>query len=171
MKWIGLILVLVFLGASQATSQVPDDKLIVEGQRIGKWTLAMTIANLVQMNGPFDASIPAQGPDLARPVVLHRWNRLGLNAVTSADDTQRIEVLVAFSDEYKTGKGIAVKARRENVETAYGPPTAVTQWTPSPFSRRLTYDQIGLGVNLIEGGVVDSVGIFRPGTAKQLWKF
>ncbi len=90
-------------------------------------------------------------------------------AVTSTTDTQRIEVLLALTEEYKTDKGITSNLRRENVETAFGKPTAVTQRAPGQM--RVIYDEIGLGVTLQEGGVVDSVFVFRAGTAKQLWKF
>jgi len=45
------VLVLLLL-APPVVSQVPDDKLIVPGVRIGKWTLEMTIDTLRQMNGP-----------------------------------------------------------------------------------------------------------------------
>src|SRR3990170_4152679 len=44
------VLILLLL-APPAVSQIPDDKLIVPGVRIGKWTLKMTINDLLRMNG------------------------------------------------------------------------------------------------------------------------
>ena len=37
--------------ASSAASQTPDDNLIVPGQRIGKWTLAMSVEAIVKVLG------------------------------------------------------------------------------------------------------------------------
>jgi hypothetical protein len=162
------VLVLLLL-VPPAVSQAPDDKLIVPGQRVGKWTLEMTINDLVQMSGSFSRAIPGAAEDLARSNLLHFWDELGFHAVTNTTDTQRIEVLGAVTATYRTDKGITVNVRRENVETAHGRPTAATQRAPGLM--RLIYDEIGLGVTLLPRGVVDSVFIFRPGTAKQLWKF
>jgi hypothetical protein len=49
--WVALAL--VCLGeVAPAIAQVADDRLIVPGQRIGSWTLDMTIADLLRTNGP-----------------------------------------------------------------------------------------------------------------------
>lgn len=157
------------LAALPAVSQVPDDKLIVPGQRIGRWILTMTIADLTQMNGAPSQVVSSELADLSRELVIHRWGRLGLLAVTSASDRQRIEVLVATSEEFKTERGIAVNSRREAVEAAYGRPTAETR--PTGTSTRLIYDAIGLVVILVSPGLAESVAVFRPGTGRQLWGF
>ena len=47
---LGFLLFLLLLVQPPLT-QVPDDKLIVPGQRIGKWTLDMSIDDLLKMNG------------------------------------------------------------------------------------------------------------------------
>jgi hypothetical protein len=165
-----MVIVLLLLLVSPVASQVPDDKLIVPGQRIGRWTLTMTIADLTQMNGATNQVGPGAGQDLARENLVHRWDRLGFVAVTSKSDPQRPEALVAISDEFKTEKGIGVNSRREAVEAAYLRPTAETAVTAA--IRRLFYDEIGLGVRtLVSVGLVESVFVFRPGTAKQLWKY
>lgn len=165
-----MVIVLLLLLVSPAASQVPDDKLIVPGQRIGRWTLTMTIADLTQMNGAPNLVIPGDGQDLNRENLVHRWDRLGFVAVTNTSDRQRPEVLVAIFDEFKTERGIGLNSRREAVEAAYGRPTAETAVTDA--IRRLFYDEIGLGVRtFVSGGLVESVFVFRPGTAKQLWKF
>jgi len=41
-RFVGLLCVIVLLLALPAWSQVPDDRLIVPGDRIGKWTLDVT---------------------------------------------------------------------------------------------------------------------------------
>jgi hypothetical protein len=62
MKRVGLFLLLLLLLAPPATSQVPDDKLIVSGQRIGKWALEMTVDDLVRMNGTAVGVTPPPSP-------------------------------------------------------------------------------------------------------------
>ncbi len=165
---LGLLILLLLV--PPAVSQVPDDKLIVPGQRIGKWTLTMTIADLTQLNGPPNAVGPSAGQDLARPNLVHRWDRLGFAAVTSESDRQRPEVLIAFDEAFKTEKGIAVNSPRAAVEAAYPRPTAET--SQSEAIKRLIYDEIGLGIRIfVSLGIVESVFVFRSGTAKTLWKF
>ncbi len=168
MKWIGLLLLLILLVASPAASQAPDDKLIVPGQRVGKWTLEMTIADLVQMNGRSRVR-QDDGLDRTHQGWINSWDRLGVFAVTGGRDAQQIEVLGTDEDEYKTAKGIVVGTMRDAAELAYGRPTAVTERGVAG-QVRLIWDEIGLFV-LFAGDVVSTVGIFRPGTAKSIWKF
>lgn len=172
MKRVALVLLLLILfSVSTTLAQVPDDKLIVPGQRIGKWTLMMTIAELTQINGPPNRVGPAVGPqDVAREFLVHYWDRLGFFAATSTTDTQRVEALFTTSDEFKTEKGIGVNSRREAVEAAYGGPTAETR--PSRNAVRLTYDEIGLMVAILESvALTIEVAIFRSGTGRQLFRF
>jgi len=174
MKKVTLLTIVVLLPLiSPALSQVPDDKLIVPGQRIGKWTLTMTIADLTQINGPPSrvSAAPLWAPqDLAREFLVHYWERLGFFAATSTTDTQRVDALFATSDEFKTEKGIGVNSRREAVEAAYGGPTAETR--PSRSAVRLTYDEIGLTIAILESvALAIEVAIFRPGTRRQLFRF
>lgn len=165
MKWIGLLVLLILLTATQAASQVPDDKLIVPGQRIGKWTLDMTMAELVQMNGPPESTPwTAGGADLADGIWRHTWYPHALRAFAQGPTEQRIVALVAMSTAYKTTKGVGPATSQKSVEAAYGKPTAVTM--VSAAEPRWIYDKIGLFA--IIGG---NVGVFRPGTAKTIWKF
>lgn len=168
MKTLGLLLVLLALLVSPATSQVPDDKLITPGVGIGRWTLQMTRAQLVQMNGPPN-SFSVAALDSNRPENwIHDWAGLRLMAVTGGRDAQYIDVLITSHDDHKTAKGVSVLVQRDAVEAAYGKPTVVTQ--ASPTQVRWIYDEIGLWVRL-EGTRIFAIGVFRPGAAKQLWKF
>lgn len=165
MKWIGLLVLLILLTATQATSQIADDKLIVPGFRIGKWTLDMTMAKLVQMNGPAQSTPwTAGGADLKDGIWRHTWGHLSLRAFTQGRTEQRIVALVAMDVTYKTAKSVGPGASKESVEAAYGKPTAVTM--PFATEPRWIYDEIGLFV-IIES----NVGVFRPGMAKTIWKF
>ena len=83
-------------------------------------------------------------------------------------DATWVELLAAVSEEFKTDKGTGPNTTRAAVETAYGKPTAITRWDAE--NARLIYDEIGLAFRL-SGDVAESVIVFRPGTAKQVWRF
>ncbi len=112
------VLILLILVPS-AISQVPDDKLIVPGQRIGKWTLEMTIDTLLQMNGPrnilpgiYPPATPVDPmrqwfPDSNDAIWWHYWANLLFSAATRGRDAQRVEYIFIASDDFKTDKNIA----------------------------------------------------------------
>jgi len=170
------VLILLLL-APPAVSQIPDDKLIVPGVRIGKWTLKMTINDLLRMNGQRvggggGAAIQrASAKDfVSSDFWSHNWYHLGFSAITMGRDSQRVEVLVTVGGEYKTAKGIAVKsASRGDVDQAYGKPTVVTQ--PLPNWSSPIHDKAGLGMDFDPNGVARSIFIFRVGSARQIFKF
>lgn len=171
MKWIGLLL-LVLLAASQAASQVPDDKVIVPGVRIGKWTLQMTIDDLLQLNGPASPSHYA-GVIGGEDFFYYEWSSLGLAADTY--DKKKVELLRVGvgmgSGGYVTDKGIAMGlSKRSDIVKVYGEPTVVLK---KGDQSNLIYDKIGVvfrGFFDADQGV-RSIFIFRPGSAKSIWKF
>ncbi len=176
------VLVLLLL-APPVISQVPDDKLIVSGLRIGKWTLEMTIDILRQMNGPENIRpgspgtpierMPGWFPDSNDKIWWHDWANLLFSAATRGRDAQRVEYIFIRSEEFKTDKGIVPGMVRQAVENAYGQPTAVTRAGvgPEAATRRLIYDEIGLAVFIRRNGVVEMLFVFRPRTARTLWNF
>ena len=165
---------LILLIAFPALSQVPDDRLIVPGQRIGKWTLDMTITDLIQLNGT-PTFVPYIEPfgDFIYDFITFEWQQFNLVAYTP--DRQKVVVLalgarfVPVPADYKTDKAIGFDATRQAVEKAYGRPTAQT--IPIRTSTTLIYDQVGLYFLFLNTGGMWRVGIFRPGTAKSIWKF
>lgn len=95
-KRVSLLILLLLLATPPVASQVPDDKLIVPGQRVGKWTLEMTIGDFVRMNGEDylegkDSSVDAQGELLFRA-----WIHLALSVGYRRNQT-RIEYLAVSS--------------------------------------------------------------------------
>lgn len=166
------VLVLLFL-SPPAVSQVPDDKLIVPGERIGKWTFQMTISDLLRLNGPYDQARNPR-PVLARPtwvrdLWLHSWDHLGIRAWTLGRDSQRIEALVTISQDFKTSKGLGVGVTREALETAYGKATRTR--APGPGFLEIVYDEMGLNVLIDEANLVSTIRIFRPGEASKIFTF
>jgi len=164
------VLALVLL-ALPALSQVPDDKLIVPGQRIGKWTLELTVSELTQMNGRRSFVGAAVGTDLVGNFIAHCWDlqRLFLLCAFTADG-RRVEWLRFDHTGFATEKGAKPGGTRQQVVAAYGTPTADVEWAAGS-GRRIIYDQIGLAAHITSDGAVANFVVFRPGMAKTVWKF
>lgn len=163
--------------AAPAFSQVGDDGLIVPGQRMGNWTLDMTVDDLLRMNGPrkaigavfgsWESVVRMQYRDLvSTDFWIHRWDHLGLRALTLGRENQRIWSLGTSEAVYRTARGVRRGATRGAVEAAYGKPTVVT--VPGAGRLHLIYDQLGLAVR-VSNERVDWIIVFRPGTAKERW--
>lgn len=134
---VACVLLLFVSLAAPGFAAAPDDNLIVPGQRIGKWTLEMTVDDLVRTNGPRNgdgtASRPPvglsrdhRGPATITPddYWLQRWWNLSLRAMTIGRESQTVVELVILSEEYRTDKGVRVGVSKEAVLSAYGPSTA-----------------------------------------------
>jgi hypothetical protein len=185
MRGVAVIVLVVLTLALPAASQVADDKLVVPGQRIGRWTLDMTINALVEMNGPQNVPANVRGigipidvmtkwfPDSREEIYDHWWSNLLLSAATRGRDAQRVEYIYTRSGDFKTEKNIALGMTREDVEKAYGQPIAVTRAGTGPSSgmRRAIYDDIGLASVTDRNGIVIILCVFRPKTAQTLWNF
>lgn len=162
---------IILLLAPSAISQVQDDRLIVPGQRIGKWTLEMTLGELRRINGSENDMIRTVPADSAivEPIV-HYWANLGFSVATSRGGEKPV-LLTALSGQYRTAQGIAVGATQALTERAYGRAPTMTNWNPGdPTAIRLIYDDLGIAVRL-RGGTADSIYVFKPKTAKSLWRF
>jgi hypothetical protein len=158
--------VVLLLLAPSAASQIPDDNLIVPGQRIGKWRLEMTIRDLVQMNGPATTIFTLNLLDIVPPSPQrYDWGPLGFAAITR--DGQRVEFFLVLSPAFKTEKGVGPGSNRVAVQSAYGTPTAETR---AGVTTRMIYDAIGFAANVERDAVVGS-NVFRPGTGKSIWSF
>lgn len=169
--WVLLLLVVL---AVPGFAQAPDDKLIVPGQRIGKWTLEMTINDLVRMNGPRNgagrpAEARAPGADMPEEAWAHRWDDMNLVAITMGRESQKVIAFRVDGEQYPTDKGIRVGSSRGVVQSAYGQPSTDTVPTRGWWTG--VHDQIGLAVGVDAGNVVWGVTVFLPGTAKQCYRF
>ena len=175
----GIGAVLLFLALLSAVptvaSPILDDRLVVPGLRMGKWTLAMTIDDLVRMHGtPIRVQVQAGLPPAADAVYDHvasSWDRVPVTATTLSGRTRAVMLSIAFLSSggrrFATDKGVAFGALRADVLKAYGDPTAET--VPQPGETRMIYDRIGIAFNLSIGRRVTSIAIFRPGTADRYW--
>ncbi len=159
----------VALSAGPALPASPADKSIVPGTRIGPWTLQMTIDEFVaQLGRPTRIMSASQlGADIQSDLRAHNWNSVGL-LVYTRDGQHALLMEINQAPEYVTEKGVRWDTLRADVETAYGPPTKVSQWGLSNLN--LLYDGIGLEVYLSQVARVQGLGVFRPGTASSIWK-
>lgn len=175
MKASGVLLIVMAVFTSLSAAQVSQENLVVPGQRIGKWTLGITIADLVAMNGQQNSSDgaprrPASGSaaDLQGDLTEHHWQNLGLIAGTR--DGQRVLYLAArqtaASSPYKTAEGIGYGSSRFAVEAAFGRPGATT--VPELGFQTWIYDERGIALVF---PTIPRLYVFRPNSAKSIWKF
>ena len=163
---ISLFLLLAVVQMNRA-SETESESLIVPGQRIGKWTLALTIDDLERMKPP--AQRTEGGTTSAGYLPEHtvlEWPSSGIYAVLIQGT---ISPVYTSSVKYRTERGIAVYGTREAVLREYGTPTA--EFDAGYQGTRLLYDNLGVVILWSKSGHVTRVGVFRPGTAKTLWRF
>jgi hypothetical protein len=179
MKAAVLVLLALLVVVAPAVSQIPDNNLIVPGVRIGKWTLTMTIDDLLRMNGSYSHSEAHFYSGLETSLAARRdgwiylWTALDLGAETY--DKKKVEALSAglggFAP-FKTDRGIVVRqSRHSDILEVYGKPTTtLKQASTGMFD--LVHDKIGVAFRVLDpSGTIRAIIVFRPGTAKSIWKF
>lgn len=167
-----LVMLLLFAATPVVSLAAPDDRLIVPGVRIGKWTLSITIDDLLRMNGPGSRqthmTTDASDADAVSDFTVVSWGSIG--AVTY-DQKRVVALRVGYGSlGYRTTLGIGFQATRDHVLKVYGKPTAET--TPLLGSTRLIYDKIGIAFVInasTAAGVMWDITVFKPGTADRLW--
>lgn len=168
------ILVSLLLVAPVVTSRSPTDALIVPGVRVGKWTLAMTVDDLVRMNGPATSAFVMAGhepeADAIRDFKWYAWPSLGIAAITfDGHGTEALTAEAKMLSSYKTDRGIGFQSVREDVRNAYGTPTVIT--APQRGQITLVYDQAGVAFRIgADRGTVHMIYVFRPGGARRFWQ-
>ncbi len=170
MKTAALFFLVLLLLVAPAFSQTLDDKLIVPGTRIGKWTLKMTLDDLEKMNGPATVS-HLQFADFRREAFFYVWYSLDF-AVSAYEPRKLAWFVCGFTGgvPWRTEKGITLqKSTRADLLRAYGKPSVET--VPLPGQRNMIYDAIGIGFQVFRDGTIREIRIFRPGTARKIWKF
>ncbi len=124
MQRLGLVAVLLLAASPMASSQVPDDRLIVPGVRIGRWTLSMTVDQFLRINGPATRVEYKAGGEFAADAIRHytmlTWqNRLPLGPATYDEKT------VAFLEISWVGMGNGNNLWAMDV---FRPGTAAKHW-------------------------------------------
>jgi hypothetical protein len=169
-RTIPIILLLALIPAG-TFSKVPDDGLLVPGRRIGRWSLDMTVHAFIKGVGPSNVYHRPETLDLAAAYDFHCTAEI---CAFYRTPTELAFLQVSHIGRFaRTERGPGVGSALPEVLAAYGRPTATTQVGDSfgGFTR-LIYDQMGVAFrgNLITQTVV-SVSIFRPGTARAIWRF
>lgn len=152
-----------------------DDRMIVPGVRVGKWTLALTLDDLTRMHGFAVRLLVTAGiPPAADAVFDHTtysWDNVPFAAM-AFQGRKRVEYLqIGFlmhsANRYRTTAGIGFMTRRPRVMAVYGRPTA--EMAPHPLETRLIYDHLGIAFGLDMAGRVHTMYVFRPGEAGRFW--
>jgi hypothetical protein len=172
----------LLLLSQSPVSQAADDGIVVPGERIGAWTLAMTLADLIHANGPPDS----WGRGFNPPRSNVKWENLSLYA-SSFDDKEIVDLSIGYnpSRRYQTVQGVGYGSSRYEMEKAHGIAPEVYRHPPRFEGRNnatYVYDAIGLAFALTEclndprsppcitGTIrVTVVTVFRPGDAKRIW--
>lgn len=169
--------VLALLTASVGAQSV-DDKLIVPGQRIGKWTLEATLDDLDRINGQ---GVPArlEEPGFQSGILFRAWPQLGLLAAHRRDQS-RVEALILSilmegrgMSSFTTAEGIGILSKGEEVLSAYRRPSR-DNWLSEQVVRSV-YDPMGIAfLRLVtRAGAEDKVVgvyVFRPDAARSIWR-
>ncbi|HEV2173357.1 MAG TPA: hypothetical protein VGR71_07310 [Nitrospira sp.] len=177
---LSLAVVLLMAGgvsATRAATAGQVDNLIVPGVRVGKWTLTMTVDELLKMNGPATPILFHAGMEEAlsarRDSWTYGWQSPALGAETF--DKKKVEDLIAGVRggvvPYKTNRNVALlSGSRDDVLKAYGKPTVILKAASAGLSD-FVYDHIGIAFRLENTGAIHTIEVFRPGKARDLWKF
>ncbi|MGQ0569065.1 MAG: hypothetical protein ACT4P5_05960 [Armatimonadota bacterium] len=170
--------------ALPTASGTADDRLIVPGLRIGKWTLSMTVEGIVASisHPPGKAGIldVKPGRDVREGVVALTWEHMrfgvGTNDFRTAQGarpadlsvTGKVAYLFVYSPAYRTEKDVGPGSSPRAVAAAYGPPTATNEFGDG--NARLIYDQHGMAFS-VGAGVVRQMFVFRAKGAWSIWNF
>lgn len=170
MKRLILLLLFLLLPALTGPASRPTANLIVPGERIGPWSLGITVPQLRRLFGPSSPSCRGWEVDQigalgeycpAEVYIFHRGNR---------PVHIRVGQITPFSH---TAEGIGIGSSLATVLATYGRPTGTSR-IGDDFGgyRRLVYDGMGLAlrVNLVTETVV-AISVFKPGTARSIWQF
>ena len=108
MRFVPVLLVVLLFGASPAASQVADDKAVIPGVRIGKWTLDTAIPDLLRTNGQ-PTSRPSIMSTFMPSATWYAWDSLGFAAGTN--DRKRTEYLAVYAGrDYTLPRGAGIGA-------------------------------------------------------------
>lgn len=165
MRFLPLLLVLLLAGTSPVAAQVADDKAVVPGVRIGRWTLMTSIPELLRMNGS-----PSGRPSIVSALVpgatWYSWDSLGIAA--GAHDRSYTAYLAIYAGDYVAPRGVGIRASRTAVLAAHGEPTYEGDiFVQERTVTVLAYDKIGLAY-FLHNDVVQVLMIFHPGNLQHL---
>jgi len=155
MKGVTVALLLLVVLAAPALSQAPDDKLIVPDERIGRFTLTMTVAEVLGMLGPATRLSPSMFGDqsLENDLTPYIWDVVPLTIITR-DEKVPLSIGIRRSNDYQTARGIRYMAKPEAVRDAYGAPTREVQWGRRTEELTLIYDGLGIAFAIADEGIV-----------------
>lgn len=164
MRFLPALLAVMLAGAAPSAAQVVDDRTIVPGVRIGRWTLTTSIPELLRMNG--SSSRPSVASMLVPAATWYSWDGLGIAAGTY--DRAFTAYLAMYDGDYAAPRGVGIRASRNAVLTAFGEPAYEGDLiVQGRIITLLAYDKIGLAY-FLHNNVVQVVLIFHSGNLQHL---
>lgn len=159
---------IVMIAAAPVGSQTSDERAVVPGARIGKWTLDMSVDEVLRINGA--ASVrPASVATLIPEAIWYSWDGHGFAVGTH--DRKTIDYLAVYQGrEYQTLRGIGYRALRKDVVSAYGSPTHegdIFLLAQGRIVTVLVYNKIGLAL-FLQDDIVQVLLVFRAGQMQGL---
>lgn len=166
MRFLFVLLILLLAGASPATSQTADDRLIVPGVRVGKWTLDTSIPELLRMNGP-SGTRTSMVSSFMPSATWYSWEALGFAA--GSHDRRKTDFLALHNNrDYAAPRGTGIGASKRTVLAAHGEPTFEGDlFIQGRIVTVLTYNKNGLAF-FVDNDRVQVLLIFRPGEIDDL---
>ncbi len=165
MRFLPVLLVVLIAGTSPVAAQVADDKTVVPGVRIGRWTLMTSIPELLRMNGS-PGGRPSVVSTLVPGATWYSWDSLGIAAGTY--DRRYTAYLAMYDGDYAAPRGVGIRASRNAVLTAHGEPTYEGDlFVQGRTITVLAYDKTGVAY-FLDNNVVQVLLIFHPGNLQHL---
>lgn len=162
------------LAVASATAQVPDDKLIVPGERIGSLRLAGKLTDLTAAHGQ-----GTRGAGLWQGTVGISWPSAGLSAAVDERSGSVFLVSIQATPEnawsgVATSDGIGLESTHEKLVGALGQPTRTDDGLDVTFfgrsgggvmtaiPRSLYYLDKGISFGMHAPGIIKHISVWRP---------
>lgn len=161
-KTLTVAVLCVALLAAPAWAQVST---VVAGQAVAGIRIGGNVTDAISALG---ALFEKQDTDSGK-YTIYDWPLRPLLVIAEKDSGRVVLVLIAFTDLYRTDRGITGGSERPAVESAYGREFASTE---SQSSIRLVYDSLGIAFDIAKAGVMSGrvvqIFVFMPGLWKQI---
>ena len=160
------VLLMAMGGIAPGTAASSQDRRIVPGHSIGRFSLGEDIASLVATLG-----LLYSGRDLPNNNFTgYYWPFKRLGAVAERKTNKIVALAISLDDTYMTDGGIGPGARFDTVRRIYGPEDAVNQDQTGDV---LVYETLGIAfvvgdVGSLEGRV-SAVFVFLPGHSHDVF--
>ena len=161
-RTLAVVVLCLALLAAPASAQVST---VVAGQSVAGIRIGGNVNDAISVLG---ALFEKQDTNSGK-YTIYDWPLRPLLVIAEKESGRVVLVLVAFTDLYRTDRGIAGGSERQAVESAYGRDFASTE---SQSSIRIVYDSLGIAFDVAKVGVMSGrvvqIFVFVPGQWQQI---